>query len=140
MDMITAIRNHILTCPYLDQEGRIGVDYLDNQPVNYSIDPVPSISILSKDILGNTQRQYLFVFASQESYGSDTLKNMQNSGFFEKFAEWFEDNTQTGELPEFGPKKTVTEIYASGLGFIESTTEDSARYAIQCGVKYEQEV
>jgi hypothetical protein len=137
--MIKEIRAFVATCPYL-QDGAVRVDFLDSAPVCYSVDPVPTDSIISKDVTGATVRQYAFAFSSQEAYGIDVLNNMQNSEFFEKFAAWLEEKTAADQFPNLGTGKKVNRIYAAGLGFLIQSTEDSGVYQIQCNLIYEQEV
>lgn len=137
--MIEAIRTFILTCPFL-QEGKVGIDFLSDKPMSYSIEPVPSTTILKEDILGNTVNQYLFQFSSRESWSESERENINNSGFYEKFYNWLKEQTNTGTFPDFGTNKQVLKIYASGNGFIQSTDAETAIYVIQCGIIYNEEV
>ena len=97
--IIDKIRKYIATCPYL-KDGKIGVDYLDNKETAYSIEPIPIKPIHSDFIDGSGTEQYAFVFASRESYGSETVQNMLNSSFYELFSKWIKQNNRNGILPE----------------------------------------
>lgn len=137
--IIEAIRTYIITCPLLDSMGRVGVDYLSNEPINYSIDPVPANVIIEDYIDGSTDRQYLFVFSSREAYGEDTLQNMANSGFFEKFSDWLDGKNKLKQFPSLPTGKTALSIVAQGIGYAFEAGTDSARYQIQCALEYHQE-
>lgn len=82
MTIVEAIRNIVKQCPYLDEYCKgIGVDYLGSDTTYYSIESVPSQTVLKKDIVGNTKRQHLFNFASRELYGEEVRQNLENIGF-----------------------------------------------------------
>ena len=64
------LRNYFAECTLL-QSGRLNFDYLGIEPVEYTIETVPTEPILKKYVDGSTIRQYPFVFASRESFGAD---------------------------------------------------------------------
>jgi len=137
MTLIESVRNYILTCPFLE-DYKLSVDFLSNEE-SYTIDPVPSETLIEADILGNETNQFLFVFASREYYGEDALNNMENSGFYEKFSDWIKENNDNGILPVLETGKTATEIQALGLGYLMNNDDSTARYQIQLRMVYEQE-
>ena len=135
MTIVEAIRDIIKQCPYLDEYYKgIGVDYLGSDTTYYSIESVPSQTVLKRDIVGNTKRQYLFNFASRELYGEEVRQNLENIGFFEHFSDWLEQFSEAGEFPELGEGK---EAITSGYAF--DTDLDKAQYQIQCRFLYYQE-
>jgi len=136
MTLVESVRNYILTCPFLE-EFPVNVDYLSNEN-GYTIDPVPSETLIEADILGNETNQFLFVFASREFYGEDTIQNMSNSGFYEKFADWIKESNDNGILPALEAGKKATELEALGLGYLMNNDDSKARYQIQLRMVYEQ--
>ena len=88
--IIDAIRNYIRQFECLDAFNdaiRVNVNYLEDNPDTYSIEETPCEPILKKYVDGSSKRQYQFVFSSREPYGADVLQNIDNSGFYERFAD-----------------------------------------------------
>ena len=130
--IIDKIRKYIAMCPYLS-DGKIGVDFLDNEPTAYSIEPVPIKPSEADFIDGSGTEQYAFVFASRESYGSETIQNMLNSKFYEKFSKWIKQNNNDGILPEI---KGIERIECTSTAYAYQTGIKSARYQIQLKIVY----
>jgi hypothetical protein len=139
MAIIESLRTYIATCPFLDSSGRVSVDFLGSEPTEYSVDPVPANIILEEFIDGSSNRQYVFVFTSREPYGSDTLQNMVNSGFYERFANWLDEQSKLGNLPTLESGTSAYKIAANSLGYIIEGETDSAKYQIQCSLEYYKE-
>lgn len=140
MTAVEAIREIIKQCPYLDEFYKgIGVDYLGGNTAYYSIESVPSETVLKKDIVGNTKRQYLFNFASRQAYGEEVRKNLDNIGFYEHFSDWLEQFSDTGKFPELEEGKEAIKIEAITSGYVFDTELSKARYQIQCRFLYYQE-
>lgn len=137
-NIVRAIREYLKDCPALDEFSKIGVDYLGTEPTEYNIESVPADPILKKYMDGGSFRQYVFVFASKEYYGSDVWQNLENLGFYEKLSAWFEEQTRSRNLPDLGPGKTAESIEALTSGYIFDTTEDQARYQLQARITYLQ--
>ena len=92
--------------------------------------------MIQKYVDGSSKRQYVFVFASRESYSEDVIDNINNSGFYEDFAEWLEEQTNNDNLPFIGDDKEVLKIEAMTNGYAFKTDVDTARYQIQCRMIY----
>lgn len=133
--IIDSIRTFIISCPYL-QEGAMGVDFLGEDPISYSIQSVPVQPIIKKYVNGDCEKQYVFTLSSRESYGADVIQNMENSGFYERFAEWLDEQTLEGNLPELKGNKSSIKIEALTTGYAFQTSEDTAQYQIQCRLVY----
>lgn len=137
--IIDSLRNYIRTCPHLDTFNnaiKVNVNYLESNPDTYSIEEVPIQPILKKYVNGDSVRQYAFIFTSREPYGSDVLTNIDNSGFYEKFAEWIENNNDIGNLPVLENGLESLEIKVTSTGYAFAVTEDSAQFQIQLKLKY----
>ena len=103
--IIKALRDYISQCPYLYEFNKgINIDYLDNDSTTYSIEEVPCEPIIKRYINGDTKRQYDFIFASRESYGADVFQNIENSGFYEDFSSWIEEESSKGNLSSSSSK------------------------------------
>lgn len=138
--IIDSIRKFIRSCPHLQEfEGaiKVNVDYLGDESTVYSIDEVPCDPIIKKYINGDSIRQYEFIFASRESYGVDVLNNISNSGFYEDFANWIEEQNTISNLPKLENKECRT-IECLTTGYAFQTDVDKARYQIQMRITYYQ--
>ncbi|WMI81844.1 hypothetical protein [Anaerotignum sp. MB30-C6] len=136
--LIESIREFLLGCPFL-KDGVLNVDYLGIAPTEYSVDSIPAKSILKEYINGSSVRQFVFAFGSVEPYGSDVDGNIANSGFYEDFATWMEERNRNKEFPILYGGRNVIEIEAQGAGYVIETSENAARYQIQCRIIYFQE-
>lgn len=137
--IIDGLRTYIRKCPALrkyNKAVKVNVDYLEDKPTTYSIEEVPSDIVIQKYVDGSSKRQYVFVFASRESYSEDVIDNINNSGFYEDFAEWLEEQTNNDNLPFIGDDKEVLKIEAMTNGYAFKTDVDTARYQIQCRMIY----
>ena len=95
--IIEAVRAFILTCPFL-QEWRVNVDYI-GVDMSYSIDPLPCTPTLSKYVDGARKKQFQFALMSREAYDEDARINIENSGFYQQFEEWLEQQGEVGTRP-----------------------------------------
>lgn len=137
--IIKALRDYISQCPYLYEFNKgINIDYLDNNSTTYSIEEVPCEPIIKRYINGDTKRQYDFIFASRESYGADVFQNIENSGFYEDFSNWIEEQSVKGNLPSLEGNRESLEIKVSTTGYAFQTDDNSARYQIQLKLIYFQ--
>ncbi|WP_415347948.1 chloramphenicol resistance protein [Clostridium perfringens] len=139
MTIIESIRNFIKKCPCLEEfEGaiRIGVDYLDKESTTYSIEKVPCNPIIKKYVDGSCKKQELFIFSSRESYGPDVFNNLDNINFYEKFAEWLEEQNCNKSLPKLTGKYEAEKLEVTSNGYAFQTDVDKARYQIQLRLIY----
>lgn len=141
MTIIESIRNFILKCPYLDEfnEGlgrkKVGVDFLSDEIESYSIEEVPAGPIIKRYTDGSSLRQIIFVFSSRECYGENVLQNLDNIGFYHKFSEWLEEQTENDNLPII-QNGTSQKIEALTNGYAFDTDVNKARYQIQVKLTY----
>ena len=137
--IIESLKDYISTCPYLYEFNKeINVDYLDDDSTTYSIEEVPCEPIIKKYLNGDTKRQYDFIFASRESYGPDVFQNIENSGFYEDFASWIEEESFNNNLPDLGESRESIKIEVSTTGYAFQTDINQARYQIQLKLIYFQ--
>lgn len=140
--MLENIRNYILTCPLLDTNGKLGVECLDNDAINYSIEETSSQQIIEINIDGSSRRQFLFSLTSREYFGQDEIEqNLTNSKFYENFSNWLEKNTNNKILPSLDKNKKAESVKSLSSGYLFSIDDGMkiARYKIQCQLIYEME-
>ena len=137
--IIDALRDYIRACPHLDTFNnaiRVNVNYLEPDTDTYSIEEVPVEPIVKKYVNGDSIRQYVFIFTSREPYGVDVLQNIDNSGFYEKFADWIENQNDNEIFPLLDNELEALEIKVTSTGYAFAVTEDTAQYQIQLRLKY----
>lgn len=137
-NLIDIVRLYILTCPFLS-DGRVNVDYIGTD-MGYSIDPLPCDPIIQRYMDGGAKKQFQFAFSSQEEYDQDARINIENSGFFQSFEEWLEQQSFNGNLPELGEKKNPISIETLNSGYLYDMNGENAKYRIECRLIYAQEV
>ncbi|CAM2828352.1 chloramphenicol resistance protein [Hathewaya histolytica] len=137
--IIDSLRNYIRKCPHLDKFNnaiKVNINYLEPNADTYSIEEVPIEPIVKKYVNGDSIRQYAFVFTSREPYGSNVLQNIDNSGFYEKFAEWIENNNDNNIFPKLNNGMEAIKMQVITTGYAFAVTEDTAQYQIQLKLKY----
>ena len=141
MTIVESVKDFILTCPLLADLKRLNIDFLPEDPDTYSIEGIPAPEITKTYLDGSTERQFVFVFAARMFYSEEVRNNIENSGFYEKFAEWLEEQTEAENLPVLTGKKTASKIEAMSSGYLYDIAGDltNARYQIQCRLIYDKE-
>ena len=141
MRIIESVKNFILTCPCLAELARVNVDFLPESTDTYSIEAVPTNAVLETYLDGTQVRQFVFVFASRFYYSDETRNNIENSGFYESFSDWLDEQSKIGNLPIMRDGLTPTKIEAMSSGYLFDVSGDlsNARYQIQCRLIYDKE-
>lgn len=130
-----ALHTYLLTCPLLGDHP-LGVDWLPDKSVAFSIDTTPASQIIQRYYSGSSLRQYEFVLRSVADYGADILQNLANSTLYEQLATWFEEQTRKRTFPDLGSGRTVQSIEAQSTGYLMTAAPDVGRYQIQCRMIY----
>ena len=141
MSMIHAIYDFMRACPLLDEDGRVRVNFLGEEPIEYVIEEVPADPIIKRYIDGSSIRQMLFIFGSREDYDKNAMQNMLSSDFYEKLSAWFEKQTECEQLPQLPDGYQAKSIEAITTGYAMEADElgKTARYQIQCKLTYYKE-
>lgn len=136
--MIDKVREYIAKCPYLDLYAELNIEYLVDKVKSYSINESAGYNpVISQDIVGNQERQFLFTFDSKLHWNEDIQNSIDNSKFFEDFRNWLEENNKNDIFPEI---KGIYKIEALTNGYIFATNANEAIYRIQCKLEYFKEV
>lgn len=145
MNIIESVRTYIASCEHLklfqDAFPILRVDYTEtDKATTYSINETVCNPVLHTYINGDKEKQFLFTFSSVEYFGSEIAQNIENIGFYEKFSEWLESNSDNGILPTLEEGKQALNIKAitGGYLFDNATDATTARYQIQCRLTYYQ--
>lgn len=133
--MIEKIRKYLIENGIVDEECRVNVDFLGENPTEFAIIPIAVNPILKKYIDGSSLRQYQFQLISCNYYGADVLQNMANSKFYEELYDKIETFNDEGILPDI---KGIESIECLNNGAILDATTNTARYSIQMKITYEK--
>lgn len=139
--IIDSIRKYILTCPYLTKLSNFGINYLDDKSDSFSIEELPSKTIVDKYIDGSSKRQLIFVVCSMFDFSDELQNQINNSGFYEDFSDWIEENNDEGIFPTLKDGLIPDEIEVDTSGYLYSIFDGmrKARYQIQCKFTYIKE-
>lgn len=133
--MIEKIREYLIENKIVDENCRVNVDFLGENPTEFAIVPISVNPIVKKYIDGSSLRQYQFQLISCNDYGADVMQNMANSKFYEDLYELIESNNDNGILPDI---EGIESIECLNNGAILNVSTNSARYSIQMKITYEK--
>ena len=134
MKIIEAIRDYIANMDCMKTfDNAINVNYLDSEIDSYSLEEIPCNPIIKKYVDGSTLRQFQFVFCSREPYGAEILQNIENSNFYENFANEIELKNSKDILPNIDGIKSIE---VTSNAYTVSVTEDTSMYQINLNLKY----
>lgn len=137
MKIIESIRNYIGNLDCMKTfENAINANFLDGEVDSFSIEEIPSNPIVKKYTDGSTLRQFQFAFCSREPYGQEIIQQIENSTFYEDFAEEIEDKNNQGILPIGINDIEPIGIEITSSAYVVATEEDTAMYQINLNFKY----
>ena len=141
MSIVESVKNFIVTCPYLHELEKFGVDFLPEEKNAFSIEEIPVNTIIKEFIDGSSERQFVFVIAARLHYSDEIRNNIDNSGLFENLQQWLDDCSKNGTLPTMAEGLTPFKIEAQSNGYLFDVNGDlaKARYQIQCRLIYDKE-
>lgn len=137
--IIEGITAFFMECPLLE-DGVFRVDALGDEPIEYLIETGVFNPVVKQYVNGDADMVYQFTFGSREFYTMDRLQNIQNSAFYERFAEWVNEQDRNGIYPEMPEGCYPQELSVMSPGYIFDMSMRSARYQIQLQLNYYKEV
>lgn len=135
--IIDGLRNFLLTCPLFDG-AKISVDFLGDNPVGYALYAAGAAPVIKEYTDGDSLRQFVFHIDIREEYGKSSVKNMDKNKFCETLADWMDDKTMDGILPEIGADKKAQAIEVLSSGHLKSTNASDCIYTARCRILYYQ--
>lgn len=131
------LMDYLSQCPQLANQ-RFNFDFLGSSPPQWSLQIPTNAPELFTSAVGDTHNKLDFILVSVEHFGDDIQHNINNLDGFQAISKWFRKQNRNKAYPDLGAGKTVTGVFATTDGYIEGTTESSARYQIQCRAEYVQ--
>lgn len=134
--MIETIRQYFIDNNIIDEDSRINVDFLGEEPTEFALEPLPVEPILERYINGDSLRQFQFQLLSCNDYGADVMQNISNSTYYEKLYDLIEKNNKSKVLPDING---IVSIECLNNGAILDAGTNTARYSIQMRITYFKE-
>ena len=119
-----------------DKSYQINANMLSNDINNYSLDKIPTSSTIKKWINGVVIYRDVYSFRSRMAYSQDTINNLLNIGFFEKFENIIKSNNKKGILPSING---IQSIECLNCGTMNSADTSTAEFDIQLQITYREE-
>ena len=118
------------------ENSQINADMLSKNVNNYSLDKIPTASVVMKWINGDEIRKDVFSFRSRKEYSTNEIINLQNIGFFEEFEKAIKTNNKKGVLPEING---IESIECLNCGTMLRADTNTAIFDIQIQIIYREE-
>lgn len=136
--MIESIRTWLRDCPLIDKKDRFNVNFLDADPICYTVEETPTSPIIKRYLDGSTVREKAFAVASRDEYGGDVLINIANSGFWEQFSDWVEQQNKSKNYPQMAEGQKPMTIEITTTHYLYEASATTARYQLQMKLTYFQ--
>lgn len=132
---ITKLREYLMNIiSSLNEEYKqLNVNFLSNEPDNYSLDKIPTESVVESWIIGDILHKDLYSFRSRMNYSADTITNIENIGFFEAFEKIITENNEQNILPEING---IESIKCLNCGTMNNANTNTAEFDIQIQIEY----
>ena len=126
MDIITEL---------IGQYGEMNINFLSNEPNNYSLDKIPVQTTVEKWIIGDTLYRDVYNFRSRMNYSADTMTNIENIGFYETFEKKIKQKDNNNILPEIDG---IQSISCLNCGTMNNANTNTAEFDIQIQIEYRE--
>ena len=113
---------------------QINANMLPNNVNNYSLDKIPTESTIERWITGLEIHKDVFSFRSRMAYSEDTINNLKNIGFFEKFEYLVESKNEKGELPDIEGIESIVCLNSGTM--VKNNDGKTAEFDIQLQITY----
>ena len=125
------------TCPYIDQQHPLYLDFIGKDRGNFSIFPLAGASVVEEYLSGSRMEEYTFAIASRFSTADDRARR-ENSAFSERIEAWMRKVTAEGGFPDMGEHRYADKLEALGRGIMieENSNLQRGQYQIQCRLVY----
>lgn len=134
---VTKLRTYLMSVisELIEQYGEMNINFLSNEPNNYSLDKIPVTSETERWIIGPTINRDVYSFRSRENYGTDTMTNIENIGFFETFEKLIKQKNDNNILPDIDG---IQSIRCLNCGSLNNANTNTAEFDIQIQIEYRE--
>lgn len=116
---------------------QINANMLSNEVDDYSLDKIPTESVVERYVTGGGLYRDVYSFRSRKSYSQDTIDNLKNMGFFEQFERAIKTNNDEGNLPDINGIESIECL--SPFTMIANDNGNTATFDIQIQITYEED-
>ena len=132
------VRDWLRECPLIGENDQFNINYLDGEPVSYTLDESAGSSTIKRYMDGTERKVRAFALASTSDYGPDFLQQVANSGFWDQLVEWIEQRNHARQLPKLPEGKTASKIEVASAQYLYRAGATTARYQVQLRLEYTQ--
>ena len=126
MDIITEL---------IGQYGEMNINFLSDEPNNYSLDKIPVVTEVQRWITGDTIYRDVYSFRSRMNYSADTMTNIENIGFYETFEKIIKQKNDSNDLPDI---QGIQSISCLNCGSLNNANTNTAEFDIQIQIEYRE--
>ena len=134
--IIESIRDYFLNCPYLEDEARLNIDFLGDDPIEYGIYSEPSNQLIKRYVDGDELKQFNFIFTTRTAMSGDLVTQLENSAFFDKLIDWVYQQNKNKNYPKIEGNRHPIKLEILSNGYVSSSNVDTAVYQIQMSLRY----
>jgi len=134
MSDIKAVQDFLLSYQSLEDDRPVWVEMLGEDPLSYTVFLVPGKQV-TEDIIGNKTVSYPFGFGAVEVIADNSA--LLAAEFYEEFADWLDEQTESGILPTLDTGKSAISIEALDTATIIERAEKTGVFQILCKLVYE---
>lgn len=116
---------------------KINADFLGIEVNNYSLDKIPTASVVEPYVAGGRLCRDVYSFRSRNPYSSERLSNLKNIGFFESFQRIIISNNDEGILPKIDRIISIECLNQGTLNYVDESMK-TAVFDIQIQIEYEE--
>ncbi len=134
---VTKLRTYLMDIitELIGQYGEMNINFLSNEPNNYSLDKIPVVTEVQKWIIGDTLYRDVYSFRSRMNYSADTMTNIENIGFYETFEKLIKQKNDNNDLPEIDG---IQSISCLNCGTMNNANTNTAEFDIQIQIEYRE--
>lgn len=134
---ITKLRTYLMSVisELIEQYGEMNINFLSNEPNNYSLDKIPVNPTQEQWIIGNFLNRDVYSFRSRVNYSADTMTNIENIGFFETFEKLIKQKNDNNILPDIDG---IQSISCLNCGSLNNANTNTAEFDIQIQIEYRE--
>lgn len=134
---ITKLRTYLMSVisELIEQYGEMNINFLSNEPNNYSLDKIPVNPTQEQWIIGNFLNRDVYSFRSRVDYSADTMTNIENVGFFETFEKLIKQKNDNNILPDIDG---IQSISCLNCGSLNNANTNTAEFDIQIQIEYRE--
>lgn len=134
---VTKLREYLMSVISEIKESyeQLNVDFLSNEPENYSLDKIPTEKEVERWIIGDIIHRDLYSFRSRMNYSADVISNIENIGFYETFEKKIKQKNDTNILPDIDG---IESIQCLNCGTMARANTNTAEFDIQIQIQYRE--